>query len=275
MTLAAWRGQKALASELIEASWQEASERGWTLNSYASAVLHNGLGDHDVARDAAWSAFRRDPVGAGPFLVPELAEAASRTGETGLLDAALARMSTRTRVITSDWASGIEARVRALRSEGEETERLHRDSIALLGRTRGRVELARAQLLYGEWLRRQRRRVEAREQLRRAHDMLAGMGVDAFAERARRELLATGATARKRTAETRDELTPQESQIAQLARDGLSNPEIATRLFISPRTVQYHLRKVFAKLDISSRSQLEGVLPAQPSDTSQHPDLAD
>jgi DNA-binding CsgD family transcriptional regulator len=261
MTLAAWRGQEALASELIEATSQEAAARGWTVNPYASAVLYNGLGRHDAARDAAWRAFERDPVGAGPFLVPELAEAASRTGDTALVTAALDWLSERTRVIASEWALGIEARFRALLSDGEAADSLYRESITRLGRTRVRVELARGHLLYGEWLRRERRRVDAREQLRTAHEMLATMGIDAFAERARRELLATGGTARKRTVETRDELTAQEAQIARLARDGLSNPEIGARLFISPRTVKYHLRKVFIKLDISSRNQLDRVLP--------------
>jgi ATP/maltotriose-dependent transcriptional regulator MalT len=160
----------------------------------------------------------------------------------------------------TEWVLGIEARVRALLSEGEAAERLYRESIAHLGRTRVRVEVARAHLLYGEWLRRRHRRLDAREQLRTAHEMLAKMGVDAFADRARRELLATGETVRRRTVQTRDELTAQELQIALLARDGLSNPEIGTRLFISPRTVQYHLRKVFIKLDIRSRSQLDRVL---------------
>ena len=170
-------------------------------------------------------------------------------------------MSERTRVTPTDWALGIEARVRALLSEGEAAESLYRESIAHLGRTRARVEVARGHLLYGEWLRRERRRVDAREQLRTAHEMLDTMGVEGFAERARRELAATGETARKRTVETRDDLTAQEAQIARLARDGLSNPEIGTRLFISPRTVKYHLRKVFIKLDISSRNELERVLP--------------
>jgi ATP/maltotriose-dependent transcriptional regulator MalT len=159
---------------------------------------------------------------------------------------------------------GIEARVRALLSEGELAESLYRASIAHLGRTRMRVELARSHLLYGEWLRRERRRVDARVELRTAHDMLDAMGIEGFAERARRELLATGETVRKRSPETRDELTAQEGLIARLARDGLSNPEIGTRLFISPRTVKYHLRKVFIKLDISSRNELAGVLPGDP-----------
>jgi DNA-binding CsgD family transcriptional regulator len=260
MVLAAWRGQESLASGLIAATMPEATAWGWSTNSYASAVLYNGLGRHDAARDAAWRLFQRDPMGIGAFIVPELAEAASRTGDVALVEAAREWMSERARAITSDWALGIEARVGALLNEGAAAEDLYRESIARLGRTRARVELARGHLLYGEWLRRENRRVDARQHLRTAHETLAAMGIDAFAERARRELLATGETIRKRTAESRDELTAQETQIALLARDGLSNPEIGARLFISPRTVKYHLRKVFIKLDITSRSQLEHVL---------------
>ena len=156
---------------------------------------------------------------------------------------------------------GIEARVRALLSDGEAADRCYRESIERLSRTRVRTQLARAHLLYGEWLRRENRRADAREQLRTAHEMLEAMGAEAFAERARRELLATGETVRKRVSDTSDALTAQEAQVARLARDGLSNPEIGARLFISSRTVQYHLRKVFTKLGISSRSQLHQVLP--------------
>jgi ATP/maltotriose-dependent transcriptional regulator MalT len=228
-------------------------------------VLYNGLARHDAARDAAWLAFERDPVGYGHYVVPELAEAASRTGDAPLVRAALEWMSERTRVTPTEWALGIEARVRAFLSEGEAAESLYRESIARLGRTRVRVELARGHLLYGEWLRRENRRIDAREQLRTAHEMLSTMGIEAFAERARRELLATGETVRKRTVETRDELTAQEAHIARLARDGLSNQEIGTRLFISPRTVKYHLRKVFTKLEIHSRNQLGRVLPRDPT----------
>ena len=261
MTLAAWRGQEELASELIEATSEEANARGWLSNLYARAVLDNGLGRHDAARDAAREAFERDQVAYGAFILPELAEAASRTGDTELLRDALEWLSERTRATPGDWSLGIEARVRALLSEGEAAESLYRESLERLGRTRVRVELARGHLVYGEWLRRERRRVDARQQLRTAHHLLSTMGIEAFAERARRELLATGETARKRTVETRDELTAQEAQIARLARDGLSNPEIGTRLFISPRTVKYHLRKVFTKLDIASRTELDRVLP--------------
>jgi len=264
MTLAAWRGKEAQASELIEANSQVAAARGWKVNALASAVLHNGLGRHDLARDVAWGAFKDDPIGDGPFLVPELAESASRTGEGALLEAAREWLGERTSATSSEWARGIEARVRALMSEGEEADRFYAESIERLEHTPARIELARSRLLYGEWLRRERRRVDARAQLRSAHEALESMGAEAFAERARRELLATGQKARERRPETRDELTAQETQIASLARDGLSNPEIATRLFISPRTVQYHLRKIFIKLGISSRAQLDRVLPGDP-----------
>jgi ATP/maltotriose-dependent transcriptional regulator MalT len=156
----------------------------------------------------------------------------------------------------TDWALGLEGRCRALLSEGEAAEELYRRAIERLGRTRFRIELARAHLLYGEWLRRERRRLDARAQLRTAYEMLAGIGMEGFAQRARRELAATGEKARKRSPETRDDLTPQERQIARLARDGFSNPEIGAQLFISPRTVEWHLRQVFMKLRISSRRQL-------------------
>jgi DNA-binding CsgD family transcriptional regulator len=265
IALAAWRGHEAAVSQLIEAASREGAARWRSTSSYARSVLFNGLGRHDLAREAAWESFLRDSIGQGPLLVPELIEAAARTGETAQVKTALAWLSERTGAISSEWALGLEARARALQSEGHQAERSYHDSIVHLAHTRARVELARSHLLYGEWLRRQRRRVDARQHLSTAHDMLESMGVEAFAERARRELSATGASVRKRTPDTRDELTPQEGQIARLAREGLSNPEIGTRLFISPRTVQYHLRKVFAKLGISSRAQLEGVLPSDPT----------
>ena len=269
MMLAAWRGQEAPAAELIEATVREAKAAGAgrfvLLASYANSVLYNGLGRHEVARDAAWPAFQADPVGFGPFVVPELAEAASRVGDVPLVKAALEWLSERTRVTPTDWALGIEARVRALLSDGDDADSLYRESIDKLGGTRVRAELARTHLLYGEWLRRERRRADARDQLRTAHGMLEAMGLEAFAERARRELAATGETARKRTVETSLELTAQEAQVARLARDGLSNPEIGARLFLSARTVQYHLSKVFAKLGVSSRSQLDRVLPSDPA----------
>jgi DNA-binding CsgD family transcriptional regulator len=165
-------------------------------------------------------------------------------------------------VTPTEWALGIEARVRALLSEGDAADRLYRESIERLDRTRVRVELARAHLLYGEWLRRENRRVDAREQLRAAYDQFSRIGAEAFAERARGELLATGETAPRRTVETRDALTPQEAQIARMASERHTNPEIGAKLFISPRTVEYHLRKVFTKLDVSSRKELRGALAA-------------
>ena len=168
MILAAWRGDEAQASELIEATSEEAAARRWTSNNYARCVLYNGLGRHDAARDAAWEAFQLDPIGYGSYLVPELVEAASRTADRALLESALEWLSERTGVISSEWATGIEARVRALLSEGEVAERLYRESVAHLSGTRVRLELARTHLLYGEWLRRQRRRLDAREQLRTA-----------------------------------------------------------------------------------------------------------
>jgi DNA-binding CsgD family transcriptional regulator len=268
MLLAAWRGQESRASELIESMVQAASARGLgrmvDVATYAKAVLYNGLGRYEAACEGARTAFEhRDDVGYGPFLVAELAEAASRTGDRALVEAALEWLSERTQVTHTDWALGIEARVRALLSEADAAEREYRESIACLGRTRLRPELARSHLLYGEWLRREGRRVDAREQLRTAHDTLVAVGADGFAERARHELLATGETVRKRRDDTRDELTPQEEHIARLALAGRTNAEIGTELFISPRTVEWHLKKVFTKLGISSRKGLPDALPAR------------
>jgi DNA-binding CsgD family transcriptional regulator len=263
--VAVWGGQEAKATELLEATRREASARGMgrfvTNLTYLESVLSNALGRYEAAREAAWRAFERDEMGFGSLIVPELAEAASRTGDAALLRATLDWLTERAHVTPTEWARGIEARVRALSSDGGAAEALYREALERLGRTRLRIELARTHLLYGEWLRREHRRVDAREQLRTAHEMLSTMGVEAFADRAQRELLATGETVRKRRVETRDHLTAQEAQIARLARDGLTNPEIGVQLFISPRTVQYHLRKVFQKLGISSRAELDRVLP--------------
>jgi DNA-binding CsgD family transcriptional regulator len=276
MMLAAWQGREQEASELIEATVQMASEHGLgmvaALAACASAVLYNGLGRYDAARDAARRAFEPGHLGFGPLVLAELAEAAARTGDVTLVRVALDWLSERTRVTPTAWALGIEARARALLSDGQAADRCYRESIEQLGRTRIRAQLARSHLLYGEWLRRERRRAEARQQLRTAHRMLDAMGMQAFAARARVELLATGETARKRavpaarppTAGTIEVLTAQEAQVARLARDGLSNPEIGARLFISPRTAQYHLSNAFTKLGISSRGQLHRVLPSEP-----------
>lgn len=265
LLLAGCRGDEARASALIEASGAEAIARGegviLTFGEHARAVLHNGLGDYEAALAPAQSASARDELMVSVWSVPELIEAATRSKRTEIAAEALERLSERTRAAGTDLALGIEARSRALVSEGDVAEGLYREAIERLGRTRIRLHLARAHLLYGEWLRREGRRVDAREQLRAAHDMLATRGIKAFAERARRELWATGETVRKRTVETREELTAQEAQIARLAAEGRTNPEIGGALFISARTVEWHLRKVFPKLGITSRRELRRVLP--------------
>jgi DNA-binding CsgD family transcriptional regulator len=269
--LAALRGDEVEAPALIAATMQEVTRRregvGITFAEWANAVLSNGLGRYDNAAAAAQRACSfDDDLGSLVWVMPELTEAAARTGMTEAALWACDRLEEMTGASGTDWGLGIQARSHALLREGEEAERLYRESIAHLGRTRLRIDLARAHLLYGEWLRRQRRPSQAREQLRTAHDMLEAMGIAAFAERAKHELRAAGGTVHKRTAPARhDVLTAQEAQIARLARDGLSNPEIGTRLFISARTVQYHLRKVFTKLGITSRSQLDSVLPGGPA----------
>ena len=197
-----------------------------------------------------------------PRAVAEVIEAAVRCEERQLAGRLLDRLAEMAQASGTDWVVGVEARSRALVSEGDNADNLYRKAIERLTHTRLRLDLARAHLLYGEWLRRERRRLDAREQVSTALEMVTRMGTQAFAGRAERELLATGGHARKRTVETREELTAQEAQIARLARDGLSNEEISTRLFISQHTVAYHLRKVFLKLDITSRNQLGRVLPA-------------
>ena len=274
--LAALRGQEAPARELIEATVQEATARGQgrlvDFAACASAVLYHGLGRPDAAGDAIREVVRHGPVGYGHLVIPELAEAAARTGDVELVRTASGWLSVRTGANPTEWALGMEARVKALLSDGEAADRGYRESIDHLSRTPVRAQLARSHLLYGEWLRRERRRAEAREQLRTAYGMLDSMGMAAFAERARRELLAAGETARPRVtqperprpAQTREDLTAQEARVARLALEGLSNPEIGARLFISPRTVQYHLSNVFAKLGITSRSKLHRVLPGDP-----------
>jgi DNA-binding CsgD family transcriptional regulator len=221
-------------------------------------VLYNGLGRYEDALAAAVQA--REDSSAAWFRtwgLVELVEAAARCGKRELAVDALDRLSQTTAASGTDWALGIEARSRALLTEGDAAEPLYREAIEALERTRVRVELARAHLLYGEWLRRERRRLDAREQLRHAHKLFTEFGMEAFAERARIELEATGEHARKRTVETRDDLTPQEAQISRLAAGGATNQEIAAQLFISPSTVDYHLRKAFRKLGVKSRHQLK------------------
>jgi len=226
-------------------------------------VLYNGLGGYQGAITAAERACEQDDLSLFGWALIELIEAAARSGDPELAGDALEQLSERTRLSGTDWALGVEARSRALLSDGRTAEDLYLEATERLGRCRIKVHLARTHLLYGEWLRRENRRIDARERLRTAHEMFLTMGAEAFAERAARELLATGEKARKRTADTRDQLTAQETQIAELARDGHSNPEIGAQLFISPRTVEYHLHKVFTKLEISSRNELQRVLRSE------------
>jgi DNA-binding CsgD family transcriptional regulator len=264
LMLAAWRGNEAEALELIEAGRLEATARGEGMAlgilEWATALLYNGRGRYDEALAAAQQGREHDDVGLFAWTLVELIEAGVRSGATDVTSAALDRLSERTQAAGTDWALGIEAGSRALLSDGRDTERLYREAVERLGRSRGVVHLARAQLLYGEWLRREHRRVDAREQLRAAYERFDQVGAEAFGERARRELLATGETAPRRTVETRDVLTPQEAQIARMASDRQTNPEIGAKLFISPRTVEYHLHKVFTKLDVSSRRELRKAL---------------
>jgi DNA-binding CsgD family transcriptional regulator len=259
MLLAALRGTDAAARLITTARDQTlALGEGRIVHfaGYATALLNNGLGRHDIAVQAAREVFDRDVVaGYQMMVVSELAEAASRTGDTELVVAALERMSERARATPTPWAVGIEARLRALLG-GEEADASFRESIQHLDQAGLGLEVARGHLLYGEWLRRAGERIKAREQLRTAHDMLLAMGAAAFAERARRELVVVGGKGVQRSIESTEELTVQEFHIARLARDGLSNAEIGTRLFLSPRTVEWHLGKVFAKLGVSTRRQL-------------------
>jgi DNA-binding NarL/FixJ family response regulator len=267
MALAAFRGREAEARASIEAVRKEASALGRgvavELTEWLSAVLCNGLGRYQeaaAARDATED--RPEELFVSTWTAIELLEAATRSHNPELARTALERVVAATAFARTESARAILARSRALVSEGEIAERLYREAIERLARTRLRPELARAHLLYGEWLRRENRRLDARAQLRAAHDQFRSIGMEAFAERARGELRVTGETVRKRTVETRDDLTAQERQIARLARDGLSNPEIGARLFLSPRTVEWHLHKVFGKLGIRLRWELAGALPS-------------
>jgi DNA-binding CsgD family transcriptional regulator len=261
--LAAWRGDQARLKEISDTVLPGARARGegYTLGiwSLMTALTHNGQGRYGEALAAAQQACDHDDVIAYGWALVELVEAGVHVGRQDEASAALDLLSERTRASGTAWALGLEACSRALLSKGEEAESLYREAVERLSHSRGVVHLARAQLLYGEWLRRENRRVDAREQLRAAHEVFGAIGGEGFAERARHELEATGETVRKRSDDERGVLTPQEAHIARLARDGLSNPEIGAQLFISPRTVQYHLRKVFQKLDIASRNQLSRV----------------
>ena len=265
MALAAYRGDQDLATELIRGAITDATERGEGLvvstADWATAVLNNGLGHYPEAFAAAQRAAQdRWALGFHNLSLIELVEAATHMGSPELATDACSQIADMARSASTNWVLGLEARSHAQLAHGEEAEANYRNAIEFLGRTRIRPDHARARLLYGEWLRRENRRADAREQLRTAYELLSAMGMAGFAERARRELLATGETVRKRAAETTRQLTSQESSIARLAAEGLTNPEIGTRMFISSRTVQYHLAKVFQKLEINSRGQLHRVL---------------
>ncbi|MES9536837.1 AAA family ATPase [Actinomadura sp. NPDC000600] len=269
LLVSAWRGREAEGAALRRAVAAEAARRGegngLTVGAWAEALLANGLGRYEEALAAVPEAGEDRPadVGSAPWALVEYIEAAAGSGEPERAAAALRRLTEVTVPAGTDWALGVHARSRALLSTGTAAEDQHREAIDLLGRTGVRGELARAHLLYGEWLRREGRKGDAREQLRIAHESFTVMGMDAFAKRAARELQATGENVRKRAGEAASELTPQEAQIVRLVREGLTNPEIGARLFISPRTVEWHLRKTFGKLGITSRKQLQrGGAPA-------------
>jgi DNA-binding CsgD family transcriptional regulator len=270
LLLQALRGREAEASPAIASAIEQAAGGAeGTANHahWAAAVLYNGLARYPEATAAARQVTTHTlQPWTSAWALPELIEAAVRGGDAGLARDALERLAEATRPCGTDWALGIEARCRALLSGGAAADELYREAIARLGRTRLRPELARGHLVYGEWLRRAGRLVDGREQLRTAHDMFAAIGMEAFAERARLELIATGGKVPRRSSEVRDQLTPQEEQIARLAGDGLSNPEIAAQLFLSARTVEWHLRKIFAKLGIGSRRELGTALAQRGQD---------
>jgi DNA-binding NarL/FixJ family response regulator len=261
LLLAGWRGQ---ASGQFDAGAKDAAARGEGLAmagvEFATAVLHNGLGHYDTALAAAQRGREHDELGFGVWILPELIEAAVRLGQHDVAVASLHRLSERTSLSRREWAHAIEARCRALVSEGQAAEDLFQQAISQLRASRMTVQLARTNLLYGEWLRVENRRADARESLRTAHQMFVSMGADGFAERAARELGATGERVRRRTTDSPVQLTARETQIARLAGDGLSNPDIAAQLFMSRRTVEYHLHKIFTKFAISTRNQLHAIL---------------
>ncbi|HTW06870.1 MAG TPA: LuxR C-terminal-related transcriptional regulator, partial [Acidimicrobiales bacterium] len=256
----AMRGREAETRQLIETARAAVIGRGegagLSFMDWAESVLYNGLGRYAEALAAARRVVDHTELVPVNWAMPELIEAAVRVGEFELAAETDRRLTARSRASGTDWALGIAARSHALLVEDGGADDLYAEAIERLARTRVAVDLARAHLLYGEWLRRQRRRLDARNELRTAHEMFTGFGMEAFAERARAELGASGERARERTVETLDQLTPQESQVARLAAQGNTNREIAAQLFISPNTVEYHLHKAFRKLDVKSRTQL-------------------
>jgi DNA-binding CsgD family transcriptional regulator len=259
LALMAWRGSEAGMARLAEDDGTTTQACGGSRvrlhMNYCRAVLYNGLGSYAAALNALFDCHAHEGLFAC-YLLPELVEAAARAGERAIAATAARRLADRTRLNRTEWGLGFQTRSLALVSDGDLADDLYRASIEHFRRTRAFGHLARAHLLYGEWLRRERRRRDAREQLRRSHAMFSSLGAAAFAVRAERELLATGERARKRTVDTANDLTPREAQIALLARDGRSNRQIASTLFISARTVEYHLSKVFTKLAIRSRAEL-------------------
>jgi DNA-binding CsgD family transcriptional regulator len=265
LELAAYQGDEAHVTDLTSKVEQVAIARGDGLelgfSEHSRAVLYNSLGKYQLARAAAQRASEYDELAISSWALPELIEAASRSANAELAADALARLRPRTQAAGTAWALGIEARSRALLSDGAVAEELYREAISQFEQSGIESALARARLIYGEWLRRARRRLDARQQLRHAQQMFAEMGANAFADRAGRELLATGETARKRNVDTGDELTPHEARIARMARDRASNQEIADQLFVSHKTIEYHLHKIFLKLGITSREHLDRVLP--------------
>jgi DNA-binding CsgD family transcriptional regulator/tetratricopeptide (TPR) repeat protein len=264
VALAACQGDEAYATELMTKVEREAIARGegvvLALSEHSRAILYNSLGKYKLALAAAQQASEHDALSSSCWALPELIEAASRSGNPELAADALTRLRADTQAAGTAWALGIEARSAALLSDGKVAEELYREAISRLEDCGFAPGLGRAHLLYGEWLRRARRRVDARDQLHRAHEMLTEMGARAFADRAGRELQATGETARKRTADVGNELTPHEARIARMVRDGASNQEIADQLFVSHKTIEYYVHKIFLKLDITSREHIDRVL---------------
>ena len=270
MFLAALRGRQAeltpMATAVMAAAEAEGQGAAMTNVHWSIAILENGLGHYADALAAARRARDDSHLFVSMWALPELVEAAVRTGDTEVAADALEQLTERTQAGGTDFGLGLEARCRALVSQGQAAEACYREAIERLSQAGMRTELARAHLLFGEWLRREDRRLDAREQLRTAHAMLVAIGMEAFAERARRELVATGESVRKRSIETGTTLTAQEAYIARLARDGRTNPEIGAQLFLSARTVEWHLRKIFTKLGIGSRRELHAALAQEGQD---------